>query len=301
MRKIILTAIIGVVCILGLKAKNTALLIGIGDYNPEATGWNPIHGNNDVELLKGKLQSKGFEVYTLKDSQATKQNVTNALDNLVSTTGKGDIVYLHFSGHGQLVEDYNNDEQDEYDQSFICYDACFSPQYTIGSQNYRGQNHLVDDELFPYLNNLKKKVGKNGEVVVIFDSCYSGGADRGDMDDDPEEDSPVEWSKTTRGSNDEFRANRRAEDYLRKINKPGEYSTGGGEILVVSACESDKKNYECKDKHSGQFYGSLSYCVSKLLDKNVPMDQWEYYFSNKKYKEDKIFRPTQHPVVESHK
>ena len=300
MKKFLLSILVAITYFFGIQAKNTALLIGIGDYKPEATGWNPIHGNNDVDLLKGKLQSKGFEVTTLKDSQATKNNITKALNNLVSTTRPGDVVYLHFSGHGQLVEDYNNDEQEEFDQSFICYDACFSPQYSISGKNYRGQNHLIDDELFPYLNNLKKKVGTNGEVIVIFDSCYSGGADRGEMDDDPEDDSPVEWTKQTRGSNDQFRANKKSENYLRKITKPGEYSSGGGKIVVISACESDKKNYECKDKNSGQFYGSLSYSVGKLLDKNVPMTQWGDYFSSNKYKGLKIFRDSQHPVVESH-
>ena len=113
---------IGLMC-----AKNTALLIGIGNYNPTATGWSKIHGNNDVSLLESKLKSKGFSVSYLTDGNATKNNIKAALTKLVGAVSAGDVVYLHFSGHGQLVADMNNDEQEDFDQSFVCYDACFPP------------------------------------------------------------------------------------------------------------------------------------------------------------------------------
>lgn len=282
------------------EAKNRALLIGIGNYNTQATGWGKLSGDNDVDLLEGKLKSKGFTVSILKDNQATKNNVKTALLNLVSSTKAGDEIYIHFSGHGQLVEDMNNDEPDGLDQSFICYDACYSPKYTIGGTAYKGQNHLIDDELFPYLNQLKSKVGSKGRIIIAFDSCYSGGADRGEINDDPETDSEVEFTTVTRGTNDEFLANKTTKPYLSSIKAPAQYKVKGGEIIVISACERNKKNYETKEKHSGKGYGSLTYCVSKLLDNNIPMSDWEDFFSSKKYKSYKIFRSTQHPVVERH-
>ena len=282
-------------------AKNTALLVGIGSYNFAATGWSEIHGNNDVFLLEEKLKAKGFTVSHLIDAKATKSNLKNALSRLVASTASDDVVYLHFSGHGQLVADMNNDEQKELDQSFVCYDACFSPKYKVAGKGYRGQNHFIDDELFPYLNNLKRKVGKNGNVIVVFDTCYSGGADRGEQTDEPDSESDVEWLKTTRGTDDEFQANKSAETYLRSIITPGNYTSGGGNIMIISACESDNKNYECKERHSGRKYGSLSYCIGKMLDRNIPMTQWSVYFSTQKYKTLRIFRPSQNPVVETHK
>lgn len=287
---------IGLMC-----AKNTALLIGIGNYNPTATGWSKIHGNNDVSLLESKLKSKGFSVSYLTDGNATKNNIKAALTKLVGAVSAGDVVYLHFSGHGQLVADMNNDEQEDFDQSFVCYDACFSPNYKVSGKSYRGQNHFIDDELFPFLNNLKRKVGKKGQVIVVFDTCYSGGADRGEQTDDPDPESDVEWSETTRGTDDEFPVNNSATTYLRSIIKPTNYSSSGGNITIISACESDKRNYECKERHSGRKYGSLSYCIGKMLDRNVPMTQWGDYFRTKKYKTLRIFRPSQNPVVEIHK
>ncbi len=287
---------IGLMC-----AKNTALLIGIGNYNPTATGWSKIHGNNDVSLLETKLKSKGFSVSHLTDGNATKNNIKAALTKLVGAASAGDIVYLHFSGHGQLVADMNNDEQEDFDQSFVCYDACFSPNYKVSGKSYRGQNHFIDDELFPYLNNLKRKVGKKGQVIVVFDTCYSGGADRDEQTDDLDPESDVEWSETTRGTDDEFPVNSSATTYLRSITKPSNYSSNGGNITIICACESDKRNYECKERHSGRRYGSLSYCIGKMLDSNIPMAQWGDYFRTQKYKTLRIFRPSQNPVVEIHK
>lgn len=287
-------------CLLGF-AKNTALLIGIGNYDTESTGWSVIHGNNDVSLLEPKLKNEGFAVSHLIDKKATKKNIITALSNLVKSAASGDIVYIHFSGHGQLFTDLNGDEKDGLDQSFVCYDAGFSPKYKISGKSYRGQNHLIDDELFPYLNRLKQKVGKNGNVVVVFDTCYSGGADRGSLEDDPDPESDVEWVNDTRGDDVEFDADYPANIYLKTLSAPGNYTSGFGGITIISACERDKKNYECKDKRSGRKYGSLSFCLSKMLDKNIPFNQWADFFRTQKFKSMHIFRPSQNPVVESHK
>ena len=286
---------------LSVCAKNTALLIGIGNYNTKSSGWSIIHGNNDVALLEAKLKANGFSVSNLVDHKATKSNIKIALSNLAKTADSGDVIYLHFSGHGQLFTDLNGDEKEGVDQSFVCYDACFSPKYKISGKSYRGQNHFIDDELFPYLNKLKQKVGKNGNVIVIFDTCYSGGADRGSMGDDPDPESEVDWVNDTRGDDVEFDADSYANAYLKKLKAPGQYTSGYGSITIISACESDKKNYECRDKRSGRKYGSLSFCLGKMLDKKIPFDQWADYFRNQKYKSMGIFRPSQHPVVESYK
>ena len=286
---------------LSVCAKNTALLIGIGNYNTKSSGWSIIHGNNDVGLLEAKLKANGFSVSNLVDNKATKSNIKIALSNLAKTANSGDVIYLHFSGHGQLFTDLNGDEKEGVDQSFVCYDACFSPKYKISGKSYRGQNHFIDDELFPYLNKLKQKVGKNGNVIVIFDTCYSGGADRGSMGDDPDPESEVDWVNDTRGDDGEFDADSYANAYLKKLKAPGQYTSGYGSITIISACESDKKNYECRDKRSGRKYGSLSFCIGKMLDKKIPFNQWADYFRNQKYKPWGIFRPSQHPVVESYK
>lgn len=291
-----LVALFIIINVLTLSAKKSAFLVGIGNYNTAKTGFGVIHGNNDVALLEGKLRGKGFEISKLVDSQATKSNIISSLNNLLKNTTSGDTVYIHFSGHGQLIPDMNNDEKGDYDQSFVCYDACYSSN--IG--NYIGQNHLIDDELFSYLNKIKRKVRAKGAVYVVFDACYSAGSDRSPIqDDDTYDESDVVWLDRTRGAKDKFFANSSAKDYLRKLVKPGNYS-GAGKITIINACESDKKTYECRDRRTSTIFGSLSYCIGKMLDTNIPMSSWEDFFKSGKFRRYKIFSPSQNPVVESH-
>lgn len=300
MHKLILIVLTFICAAINAKAINKALVVGIGNYDENTTGWPTIHGNNDVDLLSSKLQDKGFSVISLKDTAATKVNIILALNKIVISAENEDVIYLHFSGHGQPVRDMNNDEVDGLDQSFVCYDACFSSRFSINGDKYYGQNHLIDDEIFPFLNSLKQKVGQNGKVIVVFDSCYSGDADRGERTEEILIDRDVNFSKTTRGSNDVFDANEVTRNYLISIKAPEQYCDGGGKILVISACPRDRKNFECTEKETDICYGSLSYCISKMLDNNLPISEWEDFFTSKKFREYHIFRLTQRPVVYSH-
>lgn len=287
------------ICICSIYAKNSALVIGIGNYNTEATGWLVIHGNNDVDYLERKLRKKGFSVITLTDRLATKSNIKDALNNLVVSTASGDTVYVHFSGHGQRIKDVHGQEKDGYNESFICYDAYKHPNFKVG---YRGENHFIDDELFQFINQLKVKVGITGMIVLVMDTCYSGGADRSEKIDDQDSgtDSEVEWEYYSRGSNVSFPVNKNTETYLRTIKKPHEYANGG-KLIFISACKNEEKAYECKERATGRKYGSLSFCIGKMLDNNIPMSKWSNYFVNQKYRPLEIFRPTQHPEVKSYK
>lgn len=298
--KYIFTILTAVLLILQAAGENRALLVGIGDYDTYATGWAKIHGNNDVDLLAEKFAAKNFSVSKLVDDKATKADIIKILKTLVDKTEAGDTVYVHFSGHGQLFGDMNNDEADGFDQSFVCYDAGIAPNFSADGKMYYGQKHLIDDELYPILNRLKMNVDTRGCVIVVFDACYSGGADRGETESLNIDDGVAEWVEFTRGTSDEFKLNDRVKRYLRSLKPPGRYSKGGA-ILIISACARDKKNYECRSKQSGKIYGSLSYCISWMLDDDIPLADWMRFFNERKYKSYKIFPPTQHPVIEFYK
>lgn len=147
-------------------AKKRALLIGISHY-PQTTRNNPctwtnIHGSNDVRLLRGTLQKQGFRITTLTNAQATASHIRRALKRLCQQAAKGDMVVIHFSGHGQPFEDLSGDEADGWDEAIVPYDAkkCYSRTYT-------GRCHIIDDELERYINNLRTTVGP----VVLCTWC----------------------------------------------------------------------------------------------------------------------------------
>ena len=163
--------------VLGSEAKNRALLIGISDYSPQYN-WNTISGTNDIDLIKGVL--KGFSVKELRNENATYKNIIKECERLIQQSKPADIVYIHFSGHGQPVEDYDGDEADGWDEAFVPYDA--GEKYIQGV--YEGDKHFIDDTLNGLLEQLRVKLGPSGALYVVMDACHAGEQFRGEEDDD---------------------------------------------------------------------------------------------------------------------
>ena len=123
--------------------RKRAFLVGISHYDTALTGyqWNNINGVEDVNLLSSPLKKQGFILTTLLDEQATFDNITRQLSLFVDKTKKGDIVYIHFSTHGQPVEDFNGDEEDGWDEAIVPIDA-----YKIYKKGtYEGKKHLIGE------------------------------------------------------------------------------------------------------------------------------------------------------------
>lgn len=268
-------------------ATNRALLIGIGKYDRMATGWNIIHGDNDVALLQPILRKRGFsDITTLTDSQATKAKIVNALKSLAGRCRQGDKVYFHFSGHGQPVRDDNRDEgkTKKYDESIIPYDACRDSRKMNGK--YIGQYHLIDDELCPLLDAIKRKLGTDGELFVAVDACFSKGIQKDEMTDiDPE------LLRYVRGTDIAFTPPGRI-----AVGYPKGYSKGA-KLTVVTACGENERNIEYKAP-SGKLYGSLSYYMYILLKRDADFNRWRQCFRDKDYRGRGIFQAIQHPSIE---
>lgn len=123
-QKLILLSLLLLLPLCGLSAKR-ALVVGISKY-PQDKGelsWPIIHGANDVTIIKPILEKQGFAVTALINQKATATNIRKALATLVKKAQKSDIIYFHFSGHGQPVEDLSGDEVDGWDEAIIPYDA----------------------------------------------------------------------------------------------------------------------------------------------------------------------------------
>ena len=219
-----------------------ALLIGIGDY-PEESGWNKIHGNNDVPIIKEALQHQGFssnDILLLIDSDATKNNILYAIKTLSERCHSGDLVYIHFSGHGQQITDLDGDEEDGFDEAWIPYDAL----KTFEAGSYEGENHLVDDEINSVLAKLRVRVGARGKIIVVADACHSGSGSRGLPDEEV----------FVRGTGDKFIIPGKSNNVSRK--------TDPAEWLFLAACKPYQSNYEYRAP-TGEYYGVLSYVIAR--------------------------------------
>lgn len=220
------------------NATHRALVIGIGDY-PASSGWHKINGDKDIPIVRDMLLANGFQskdIVELKNESATADAIRKALDALVSKAAKGDVIYIHFSGHGQQITDLHGDEEDGFDEAWIPIDAQFS--YAKGK--YEGENHIVDDQLNQWLSQLRSKVGTTGKITVVADACHSGGGSRGNED---------ETEYVVRGTSDAF--------VIPGNTKPFSGEVGTIDWIFISACKSYQCNYEYKGT------GSLTYALGQ--------------------------------------
>ena len=211
-----------------------ALVIGLGEQEDKA--WAKINGDNDVPLVVEMLRSAGFKnIDTLVNSKATKAGIVASFRKLESRCKKGDVVYIHFSGHGQQMTDCEGDESDGLDEAWIPYDA-----YKKYCAKDRGEKHLSDDEVGRMLMAIRSHVGPNGKILVVVDACHSGSATR---DTDADE-------GAVRGTWDNFiiPESRRKRTKTKAVVQ---------DWLSISACKDYQNNYEMKDKNVGKLTCAL--------------------------------------------
>ncbi len=180
MLRIIFSLVFTVLLLLPLQGQQTnhAALIGVGAY-PKSTGWSQLSSANDMELLSLTLQDVGFlseNIHTILDTQATKKGITDFLQQEVAPKlHKGDLLVLHFSGHGQQATDDNRDEDDGLDECWVPFDS--PKEYQAGV--YEGDNLLRDDEIGSILDDFLERVGPEGYIFLSVDACHSGTSTRG--------------------------------------------------------------------------------------------------------------------------
>ena len=137
-----------------------ALLIGINRYRiPGADLRGCI---NDVKNLRAALTTYcGFSssnVTTLTDFAATTRAMQASIEKLVRGARKGDVLLLHYSGHGANVPDDDGDEADRRDEILCPTDLDW-------------KKPLRDDWLRKTFDGLGTK---RVSLTVIMDCCHSG-------------------------------------------------------------------------------------------------------------------------------
>lgn len=290
MKKIIFMLVATIIAISAsaqTKQTKRALVIGISDYPQNGSeSWGVIHGANDAELIVPILRGQGFETTKICNEAATAEKIRKALDTLVKTCSAGDIVYLHFSCHGQPFEDLNSDEEDGWDESIVPYDA----QKVFKKGKYEGQNHIIDDSLHTYFQKIRERIGKSGFVCVVVDACHAGGALRGGNDTD------VYVRGTDTGfclsGNRDFSPNKDKNGYL-KIQK----ESGLAHIAILEACKSYESNKEIEDNK--KYYGPLSFYVCKVLKKEKLLCSIDWILKVKKLMDSDNRLTLQHMFCET--
>lgn len=245
----VLLILMATLCI-GVIANVRVLSICISEY-PESSGWNKINAHNDVELIKSLFPNAVF----LENSAASHSEIVRQLKELTKNVGIGDTVIIHFSGHGQqILTQYSAEEADGVDEAIVPYDAGKRK-----TPSYQGQNHLTDDAFGNIVDRLRKSVGSNGLIIAVIDACHSDSMDK-DAGDSKE---------MYRGTDEIFGADNMSDEEIASLREvyhkqdmtPLTVSTEMGNVIYLSACRSDQRNYEIYA--DGKCYGSLTYYFCK--------------------------------------
>lgn len=254
-----------------------ALVVGLGQQQDKA--WNKINGDKDVPIVQGMLKSAGFKsVTTLVNQQATKAGFIGAFKRMAASCKQGDVVYIHYSGHGQQMTDVHNDETDGLDECWIPYDA-----YRKACKTYHGEKHLTDDEMNVYLNAIRDKIGAKGKLLVVIDACHSGDGTRGDEDE------------VVRGIEEVFEAVKSLiigdNDKEKVINQKAKPLAE--RWITLSACKSDQVNIEMKNPAVGK----LTYALWMELKNGDKINNEEFIKRIRKFVNRNTSSRPQQPVL----
>lgn len=259
------------------KRQRHALLVGCTQYyyHPEHALDGPA---NDVVLMK-KILDDRFEFNSIRIlsegpeavGKPTRANIASEFQRLEQVASSGDQLLILLAGHGSQQPDQDRDpsidpEPDGLDETFLPCDVKGWEE-----QNNTVTNAIIDDELGRWTRAI---AAKGALVWIIFDSCHSGTALRGDspfklrrLDPSslgaPEAKpvSPPDSPERTRGGD---------------RPDPGDVVDGvGGDLPIIAmyAAQSFESEKECLLPLEGaqqQWRGLLSYSLCQILEQGPP-------------------------------
>ncbi len=278
------------------ESKFYALLIGIDYYESIQTS-PQIYKNlggcvRDIDLvadyLKKTLQVPEEQIWKLtapiqesKELGAiraaegnilpTYENIVKAFKEITAAANLGEQVYIGYSGHGgRAVTIYPELEGEQrQDEGIVPMD--------IGSSDGR---YLRDVEMATLL---KRLTDKGCIVTVIFDSCHSGGATRGDCAIRGNENNLVD---PTARSQDSLVASR--EELLNnwRILTQADPDLSGGwlpnkDYVFLAACRPKEYAYEYA-VNGGQRHGALTYWMIDTLTSSTSVLSYKSLYNRVK-------------------
>lgn len=133
--------------------KKIALLFAINDYPGVANDLNGcLNDQRDVENTLNSL-FPGFNINKFKDAEVTRSRFLVEITKAIAALLPGDVLLIHYSGHGTQEYDIHGDESDGYDEAVYLYNG-----------------FVIDDDIGSTL----QSIPDGATVILMFDSCFSG-------------------------------------------------------------------------------------------------------------------------------
>ena len=236
----------------------------------------PVEESNELSLFRS----------TQGDILPTYENIVKAFAEITAVATQGDQVYIHYSGHGgRAITIYPELEgEGREDESIVPMD--------IASDHGR---YLRDVEITTLL---KRLTDRGCITTVIFDSCHSGGATRGDCAIRGNENNIVD---STPKSQESLVASREEliENWQILTQADPELSAGwlpnANDYVFLAACRPSEYAYEYA-VNGGQRNGALTYWTIDTLTSSTSVLTYKSLYSRLKGMIQSKF-PQQSPML----
>jgi len=230
-----------------------SLHIGINNY--PGTGMDLSGCVNDANDWQNTLKDKGFKTKIILDSECTKANVIDAIQELIDNTGPDDIGVITYSGHGTWVPDVSGDESDGRDEALALYDV-----KTAGP--------LLDDTLVEIF----RTRGYSARIIFISDSCHSGTVSRSVnfLDEEGSDTSIPRYMPPEVFLDDDMLFHAKKVENIKPICPPE------SPALLMSGCKDTEYSYDARFK--GKPNGAFTYVALKELKELSADDTYQIWF-----------------------
>ena len=239
-----------------------AVIVGIEDYQfitDLSYTIDDAVDMKDVLVSYSNWNDSNSNIQLLTDVDASKENIELFVNTMVTSADGDDVCLFFFSGHGACIPDEKDgDEADTFDEVICPYDTTDD----IG-------NVISDDELGTWLSVY------SGNVVVILDTCMSGG-----FTNSIEE--TVKSVPNPQVPKDAIAKKHFGEGLVERLKqRPISRDLNQTGYVVLMACEEDKSAYESRRLENGVF---TYYIVEGLWgpadansDNNISAEEDFYY------------------------
>ncbi len=212
-----------------------ALLVGINEY----ANISPLHGCvadiTAVEtLLTARVPAESLSVRVLLDAAATRAAIIDGFRSHLRAALDGEIALFYFCGHGSeepCPAEWRTIEPSGMNQTIVPVDARANDVFDI-----------ADKELAALISDV---ASSGAQVVMMFDSCHSGGVTR-DADDSDGVHAHSESAGVARMAPSSAGRTRTMADYLdtaRELYAPERVATAGPpdpKHIAIMACQHDQ-------------------------------------------------------------
>ncbi len=218
------------------RGKYYAIVIGINNYRPPlSTLVTPV---NDARAIAAVLtESYGFQVKLLLNQEATRVHILDAIIQFRDTLDENDSLLIYYAGHG-----YSDKASDK--AYWLPFDA----------DSVYSSNRIIADELTTDV-----RVQNARHVLIISDSCYSGGLSR-------DADSPTESAGRTVFLNRMLKSRSRTLMASGGDEPVSDSGTDGHSVFAYAVIRSLQQAAQPVFTASDLFYGSVRQQVAGKSD-----------------------------------